>query len=126
MRHDECIFAAEEDCPKEHIKLSCEDCGKFKYYESIKKAVDDFTAMGDAFTDMFVLCNNLIKGNGKTVEIDMPLESIHKINRVMTTFLSKNGAETSEDVVYKRLIFYFFGIVVDEFETEEYEYKPIH
>jgi len=120
MRHKDCIFAVEEDCPKEVIGLTCADCEKNKSYEVIKKAIDDFTSLGESFTDLFVLCNNLLANNGTTVEIAMPLNSVHKINRVMTAFLSKDGMASEEDPVYRRLIFYFFGIVVDEFESEEY------
>jgi len=117
MRHDECIFASEEDCPKEVINLNCRTCGKNKSYIHIKKAIDDFVALGDSFTELFVFCAKLMQKEDK---VSMPIESIQKVNRVMSAFLRENKDSETTDKVYTRTIFYFFSIIVDEFEEEEY------
>lgn len=118
MKDENCIFAAVEDCPKDEIKISCADCIEKKYYDVIKQAVDDFTSLGESFTDMFLFCNKLMKHS----ELEMPLDSTHKIHRVMTAFLSQKENEelAKGDVVYRRLIFYFISILIDEFEIKEY------
>jgi hypothetical protein len=122
MRHEECIFAAEEDCPKEVIGLNCKACGENKSYVQMKKAIDDFVALGDSFTEIFVFCSKLIQKEDK---VSMPIESIQKVNRVMTAFLRENKDSESADKIYTRLIFYFFSIVVDEFEEEEYHNEEL-
>jgi len=122
MKDKNCIFPAVEDCPKDEIRISCAECIENKYYDVIKQAVDDFTSLGDSFTDMFLFCNKLIKHNGETSVLEMLLNSTHKINRLMTSFLNQKENEelAKRDVVYRRLIFYFFSILIDEFEIKEY------
>ena len=120
MKHKDCIFVAEEDCPKEKINLTCADCAKHKTYETIEKAVRDFTGLGENYTEIFTLHKKLIDGHGTTVDIETPVESIFSVNRVMANLLSNNPCETHLDVMYRRLIFYFFKIIIDEFEEEEY------
>ncbi len=122
MKNENCIFAAEVDCPKDEIKLSCAECIENRYYDVIKQAVDDFASLGESFTDLFLFFNKLMKHSGKSSELEIPLDSTHKVNRVMTAFLSQKENEelAKEDVVYKRLIFYFFRILTDEYESKEY------
>lgn len=122
MKDENCIFAAEVDCPKDEIKISCPECIENRYYDVIKQAVDDFASLGESFTDMFLFCNKLMKHSGKTSELEIPLDSTHKINRVMTAFLSEKENEelAKGELVYRKLIFYFFRILIDEFESKEY------
>lgn len=115
-----CVFADELDCPKEAIHLTCEECEKHKHYETIEKAVEDFISLGDSFTDLFQMLKTMQDNDSKKVTVDIPAESIYKINRVMTTFLSSREQFTEEETIYRRLIFYFFSIVIDEFNQEEY------
>jgi len=88
----------------------------------IEQAVNDFISLGESFTDIFLFCNKLMKHSGKKRELEMPLSSTRIINRVMTAFLSQKENEELEkgEVVYRRLIFYFFSILIDEFEIKEY------
>lgn len=123
---DTCVFVREDDCPKEAVRLTCEECEKSKHYETITKAIEDFTSLGESFTDLFTLCNNLIANNRTTVEIDIPVESIYKINRVMSAFLSAKEKFTTDEMMYRRLIFYFFDIIIDEFNEEEYTDNCLH
>lgn len=122
MKDENCIFAAVEDCPKDEIKISCPECIENKYYDVIKQAVDDFTSLGESFTDLFLFCNKLMGHSGETSEQVILSESTHKINRVMTAFLSQKENEelAKNEVVYRRLIFYFFSIFIDDFESKEY------
>jgi len=120
MRHEDCIFADEEDCPKDKIKITCSECLRDKSYETIERAVRDFTALGEAYTEIFVLLKKLIDHDGKTVSIVTPVDSAVVVNKVMTAILTKDPALTREDAVYRRLIFCFFGILVDQFNEEEY------
>jgi len=122
MKDENCIFVAVDDCPKDEIKISCADCIENKYYDVIKQAVDDFTSLGESFTDLFLFCNKLMKRSEETSEQEIPLDSTYKINRVMTAFLSQKENEelARGEVVYRRLIFYFYSILIDEFEIKEY------
>ena len=88
MKHENCIFASVEDCPKDEIKISCAECIENRYYDVIKQAVDDFASLGESFTELFLFFNKLMKHSGKTNELEKPLGSAQKINRVMTAFLS--------------------------------------
>jgi len=125
MRHENCIFADEDDCPKEAIHLTCEECKQHKLYETIERAVRDFTGLGEAFTEVFELHKTLIDNNGKSVEIKIPDKSIFLINHVMATFLSRDPETTEEGKIYRRLIFYFFSILIDDFESDEYKVKSL-
>jgi len=120
MKPDECIFASTEDCPKEDIKLTCEECVKNKYYDTIFKATEDFVDMGKAFTDLFELFNSFNSKEKDPAPISIPSESIKKVHRVMTAFLSQNDPIEAEATVYRRLIYRYFKILVDEFEASEY------
>ena len=121
MRNEKiCIFTAEEDCPKLAVNLTCEDCEKYKHYETIEKAVNDFVSLGESFNDLFAMCNILLKNNGTSVKLEVPVESIQKINRVMIALLTVKEDQTEYEVIYRRLIFYFFSIIVDEFIENEY------
>lgn len=121
-----CVFVSEDDCPKEAVRLTCEECEKHKHYETITKAVEDFASLGESFTDLFAFCNKLVANNGTTAEVVIPVESIHKINRVMNAFLTAREDFTGDETMYRRLIFYFFDIVIDEFNEEEYIDNYIH
>ena len=92
----------------------------------IKQAVDDFTSFRESFTDLFLFCSKLMKHSCEISELEMPFDSAHKINRVMTAFLSQKENEemANGDVVYRRLIFYFFSILISEFERKEYTKSP--
>lgn len=121
MRNEKiCIFTTEEDCSKLAVNLTCEDCEKYKHYETIEKAMNDFVSLGESFNDLFALCNTLLKNNGTLVKLEVPVESIQKIKRVMTSFLTSKEELSREEIMYRRLTFYFFGIVVDEFSENEY------
>lgn len=120
MRHERCIFKEEEDCPMKLLGLSCEMCNINKLEVVIKQAVDDFTGLGESFEALFGMMKILFDSEGKPVELNVPYEKTLSINRAMTALLSENEAVTQEDICYKRLIFYFFKIIVDEFESEEY------
>lgn len=120
MRHERCIFNAEEDCPMKLLGLSCEICDVNKLEVVIKQAVDDFTGLGESFEALFGMLKILFDSGGKPVELDVPHEKILSINRAMTALLSDSETVTEADICYKRLIFYFFKIIVDEFESEEY------
>lgn len=119
MKNEECIFASEDDCPKDAIKITCEECIKNKHYETIEKATRDFIGLGESFTELFHLHKQLIDADSGTVSIKTPVESIMLVNRVMSTFLSATKAATEKEHVYQKLIVYFFGIVVDDYETIE-------
>lgn len=121
MRNDEiCVFLSEVDCPKDSIHMTCEECEKNKFYEVIEKALNDFVSLGDSFTELFTLCNDLIKHNGTTVEVQIPTDSIHSVNRVMNALLSTVVSTSPQDIIYRRLIYHFFNIIIDEFKEEEY------
>lgn len=122
LKHKECVFASVEDCPKDEIKISCSECIENRYYDVIEQAVNDFVSLDESFTDLFIFCSKLINYRGKISELEIPLDSTQKINRVITAFLSQKENEELQkvDVVYKRLIFYFFSILIEEFESKEY------
>lgn len=118
---DICIFASEDDCPKNAIRLTCEECEKHMRYKIIEKAVEDFTSLGESFTNMFVFWNKLCsERETKVLGVDAPIDSIIKINKVMSCLLTTREAFTEEETVYRRLIFYFFNIIIDEFNESEY------
>lgn len=121
MRNEKiCVFVDEDDCPKLAVHLTCEECEKYKHYETIEKAVNDFVSLGESFTDLFQMLQTMQKHNGKNIAVDYPIESIHKINRVMTAFLTAKENLSREEIMYRRLIFYFFDIIIDEFNENEY------
>jgi len=122
LKYDESVFVSVEDCPKDEIKISCSECIENRYYELIEQAVNDFASLDESFTDLFLFCSKLMNHNEKTNELEIPLNSTQKINRVMTAFLSQKENEElpKGGVVYKRLIFYFFSILIEEFESKEY------
>lgn len=121
MRHENCIFMSESDCPLEQIKIDCETCKINNLTETIQNALEDYTQLGEAFTDVFNMFKKLIDNDGKTVAIETSIEHIFIINRVITTFLSDEEKTEQKDIVYQRLIFYFFKILIEEFENKEYE-----
>ena len=121
MCHENCIFAAKEDCPKDAIELTCEECFRNKYHEDILKAINDFTSLGAAFVEVFEVLQTLIDNDGKTVKIRIPHESSKIVNRVMNALLAVRLELDCHEQIYKKLIFYFFGNLVDEFESKEYE-----
>jgi hypothetical protein len=121
MRHKECIFDSEDICPKNAIDLTCDDCIRNKSYEIINMAVKDFTGLGESFTTLFAMLKKIIDHDGKTVEITTPVSEIVSINRAMTTVLSKTPPDSESEKIYRRLMFYFFKIIAEEFESAEYE-----
>ena len=123
MKKTDCVFMSETDCPKEGVGLDCDTCIKNKSYEIIEKALNDFVDMGDAFTSLFIMCNKLMKNKDQTCKIDVNVEHIKKIHRVMTAFLTSKEVLTENETLYRRLIFHFFGLIVDEFKEREYEEK---
>ena len=122
MNDENCIFAEEVDCPKDKIKIACPECIENSYHDVIKQAVDDFTSLGESFTDLFLFCNKFMRHSGKTSELKMPLSSTHRINRVMTAFLrqKENKELPKGGIVYRKLMFNFLSILIDEFENKEY------
>lgn len=120
MRHERCIFLAEEDCPMHLLGLSCQVCDDDKLEVVIKQAVDDFVSMGENFEALFGMLKILMDNDGKPVDVKLPADEILSINRAMTTLLSDTEVKTEAEICYRRLIFYFFKILVDEFESEEY------
>jgi len=120
MRHERCIFNAEEDCPMKLLGLSCQVCDDNKLEVVVKQAVDDFVGMGENFEQLFAMLKTLMDSNGESVDVKRPADEILSINRAMTALLSDTEPQTQEAVCYRRLIFYFFKIIVDEFESEEY------
>lgn len=122
MKDENCIFASVEDCPKDEISISCVECIENKYYDVIKQAACDFSSLGESFSDMFILFNKLMTHCVEISELEISLDSTHKINRVMTAFLGQKENEElpKGGVVYRRLIYYFFSILIDDFETKEY------
>ena len=119
-KHKDCIFVAEDDCPKDNISINCKDCEEHKYHETIDQAIHGFVSLGDAFTEVFKMSQQLIEHEGKTVNVSIPVDAISVINRVMTALLTTRELDTNNEIVYRRLIFYFFKIIVAEFEEEEY------
>lgn len=120
MRHENCIFMSESDCPLEQIKIDCETCKINNLTETIQNTLEDYTKLGEAFTDVFNMFKKLIDNDGKTITIETPIEHIFIINRVITAFLSDEEKTEQKDIVYQRLIFYFFKILIEEFENKEY------
>ena len=88
MRHKDCIFVREDDCPKEELRISCEVCEKHKYTEEIKRAVADYESLGEAFRAVFTTMNTLIKNDGGKVEVEVPVDSAHILNRVAVALLA--------------------------------------
>ena len=120
MKHNDCIFACEDDCPKHEINLTCDDCFKNKTYEVIEKAVRDFTGLGESYTKIFSLLKTLMDADGKTVKIETPVDASLSVNRVMTALLNKDP-EIGNSKVYQKLIFYFFRIIIDQYYEAEYD-----
>jgi hypothetical protein len=124
MRHSDCIFVAEEDCPKERVCLNCDQCFKYKSYETIEGAVRDFTGLGEDTNNIFKIFQFMVENQGKSVEVVVPEKELLSVNRVMAALLaSKKEDEHFNDQLYRRLIFCFFRIIIDEFEEKEYN-KP--
>ena len=120
MPEIDCIFEDVNDCPLKDMQVTCEACGKGNLTGIIKRAVSDFTKLGPAFVDVFNTFNSLIHNDGKVVEVAIPADSIHVINRVINTLFSIEETTSEEQVVYKRLIFYFFDNLIQEFKQREY------
>ena len=106
-----CVFVSEEDCPKNNIDLSCEECEANNLYEVIENALKDFVSLGEDFTEIFTLCKTLLKNNGTKVKVQVPVESIHRVARVVNSLLSKSDKTTIQEILYQRLIFHFFDII---------------
>ena len=119
-RFEDCVFTDEEDCPHELVGLECEDCIKNKKYKIIEKALHDFVSLGDDFTELFKMSNQLIQNKDKSVKVIVPVNEIERIHRIMTSFLTTRAKLSEEEILYRRLIYHFFGIVVDEFKELEY------
>ena len=119
-RFEDCVFVDEEDCPHELIGLECEDCIKNQRYKTIEKALNDFVSLGDDFTEIFKMSNKLISNKDKSVKIIVPIEEIERVHRLMTSFLTTRVGLSEEVILYRRLIYHFFGIIVDEFKETEY------
>lgn len=121
MRNEnECVFADEIDCPKDSVGLDCDECIKNKHYQVIENALNDFVSLGDAFTELFTLCNKIMKEHNG-IELTIPRENINKIHRVMTAFLTTREQLNAEETLYRRLIFHFFSLIIDEFKADEYK-----
>lgn len=120
MKKDECVFMSEDDCPKNSMGISCDRCIEIKFYEIVEKAIEDFISLGDSFTAIFEMCNRLMHYKDKPVVLDMPVVEINKVHRVMTALLVVKEPENEEELMYKRLIFHFFGLIIDEFKEREY------
>lgn len=120
MRHADCIFMSEDDCPKDNINITCEQCGKHKYYEDIELSARDFVALGDSFTALFNVCNDAFNDR----KTGTPMEHVVQAHRVMTSLLSKEDPSTEKKRVYRRLIFYYFSLIIDEFISQEYAEEP--
>jgi hypothetical protein len=119
---DSCIFTALEDCPKDAVGLHCKTCVENKTQETIKQAVDDYTSLGESFNAVFILFNSLM-GNGEetgTGTVTVPVDHILVINRVINAFFSEPDYKSLNHIIYRRLIYYFFSLSIDEFNEEEY------
>ncbi len=127
MKHKDCIFVCEDDCPLDTVGFSCEDCEQNSLTVTIKQAVDDYVALGESFEQVLKLLKTLIANDGKTVAISTPVAATHIINRVITALLGTTPLMDKDKIVYRRLIFYFFKILIAEFEEEEYtEPEELH
>ena len=115
-----CIFSSEEDCPKDYVALTCEECLLNKYYLVIERALKDFVTLGDSFTAIFQLCEKMLNNHNKQIKVEVPVESINNANRVINALLGMDEALIGEEKLYRRLIFYFFEIIIDEFKENEY------
>ena len=118
MKHENCIFVSEDDCPKDNIHITCEECFKNQYHEVINQAVKDFTGLGASFTEVFEVFRQLLDGDGKSIKLVTPVPSMHSIGRVMTAILRSSPVISANDKIYRRLMFYFFHIIIEEFEDE--------
>ena len=128
MSEIDCIFEDKEDCPLKDLHIFCTDCAENNYIEVIKKAVSDYEKLGPAFTEVFTSFNKLIKNEGEIVELVLPVDSIFIINRVVTALLGTDEtlAYSKEQILYRRLLFYFLSVLIDEFESSEYGEKVIN
>jgi len=118
MRHKNCIFFEEADCAKEYLEFTCEECEENKHYETIKEALDDFIALGDSFSALFLMLKKLLDEKDKTVDIEIPVDKITIINRVMTAFLTTEKSRSEKDLMYRRLIYFFFKVTGEDFELQ--------
>ena len=122
MKHENCIFVSEDNCPKDHVHITSEECLKNQYHKVINQAVKDFTGLGAFFTEIFGMFNSLILADkGESIKLITPVQSMHSIGRVMTAILRSVPVISDNDKIYRRLMFYFFHIIIDEFEEEEYK-----
>lgn len=121
MRHEDCIFEKEEDCLKESIGITCNDCKEYRHHETIEKAIRDFGSLGESFEEVFTVFQKLLNNDGELVEIKTPAEHFLVVNRVMNSLLSTNENLTISRIMYRRLIFHLFGFLIDEFKETEYE-----
>lgn len=127
MKHKDCIFVSEDDCPLDTVGFSCKDCEQDNLTVTIKQAVDDYVALGESLEQILKLLKTLISNDGKTVTVSTPVEATHIINRVVTALLGITPLMDKDKIVYRRLIFYFFKILIAEFEEEEYtEPEELH
>jgi hypothetical protein len=125
MTEPDCFFEDKEDCPIRSTYTSCQDCVDRKYAETVKQAVEDYEALGESFSDVFQLFNKMISPSEKLVELLIPLDKIHIINRVIVALFNDNTERTAEEALYRRLIYYCFRVMIDEFEKEEYDINRI-
>ena len=119
-KNEKCIFASEDDCPLESISISCAACMEHGYTEVIKQAIKDYTELGDNFNHVFNMLKTLFTDEEKVLELNVPLDSIQAVVRILNALLGSSEVTDNQKLVYRRLIFLFFSFLIEEFESLEY------
>ena len=119
-RHEDCIFLAEDDCPKDEVEILCADCKEHKYYNEIEQAINDFVSLGEVFTDLFKIFEQIRGFKGKAINLTLKEKTLPICQRVMTALLTTKEQFDANEIIYRRMIFYLFGIMIDEFKENEY------